>query len=254
MFKKYAILTVMKVCIKCQQEKEPSEFYRNQTAKDGLMVYCKKCTNTNLKKWQGKRRERTETVGRKADKTKSKLFAFWQSIPGILKQKEYFKLKDIKLTDEQESILPELLRAKNLKEVSKVLGVSYNTVLSYQKSSYVQKMTEYFDRWNNAMKFKRDVDYAFTNATIKNADAPRVKLWKQIYEGWVEETKSVQKFDEKNILEIQSKLREIATKKHELPKPIRAPDNIISVNDPAESNADGLGGSKEYCQDALQKR
>ena len=36
----------------------------------------------------------------------------------------------------------------------------------------------------------KDIDFHFTQMTIKESDAPRVKLWKQLYEGWVEKQKS----------------------------------------------------------------
>jgi hypothetical protein len=33
----------MKICTKCKEEKEYSEFYKNKKAKDGYRIYCKSC-------------------------------------------------------------------------------------------------------------------------------------------------------------------------------------------------------------------
>ena len=37
----------MKVCSKCKEEKEQTEFYKRKTSKDGLRTECKECVKTN---------------------------------------------------------------------------------------------------------------------------------------------------------------------------------------------------------------
>lgn len=39
----------MKKCIKCEEEKNLSEFFRNKSTKDGHTVYCKPCFNKNTR-------------------------------------------------------------------------------------------------------------------------------------------------------------------------------------------------------------
>jgi hypothetical protein len=54
-----------KVCAKCKEETELTNFYVDRTKKDGRKTYCKKCSNEQKKKWlqnnpgkSGRQRER----------------------------------------------------------------------------------------------------------------------------------------------------------------------------------------------------
>ena len=46
--------SAVKKCIKCKEEKEETEFYKDRARKDGLTRYCKVCQKVHLKKWQKK--------------------------------------------------------------------------------------------------------------------------------------------------------------------------------------------------------
>ena len=43
--------TGKKVCAKCEEETELTNFYVDRTKKDGRKTYCKQCSNTQKKKW-----------------------------------------------------------------------------------------------------------------------------------------------------------------------------------------------------------
>jgi hypothetical protein len=47
----------MKVCLKCNQTKEITEFYKNKQAKDGLRSDCKECHYVIRKQWHEKNKE-----------------------------------------------------------------------------------------------------------------------------------------------------------------------------------------------------
>ncbi len=144
---------------------------------------------------------------------RAKAFALWQSIPAILKDNKHIqKIKNTYLGPEEEELLPQLLEAKTLKDVSKVLDVSMDTIIYWRKHPMVKKMTEKFDLNCNALRFKNEVNYSFTQATIRNADAARVKLWKQLFEGWEEKTNIGHEINEEQVRDIQSKLREIGSR------------------------------------------
>ena len=48
----------MKICTKCKEEKNKSEFYNNKAMKDGLQSYCKKCNTENSTQWFINNREK----------------------------------------------------------------------------------------------------------------------------------------------------------------------------------------------------
>lgn len=48
----------MKICCKCEIEKEDSEFYKYKRNKDGLHSHCKKCIAETTTKWQTNNRSK----------------------------------------------------------------------------------------------------------------------------------------------------------------------------------------------------
>jgi hypothetical protein len=44
----------MKICIKCNKEKDNDQFYTDPNTRDGLYSYCKSCSNKKTKKWRNK--------------------------------------------------------------------------------------------------------------------------------------------------------------------------------------------------------
>jgi uncharacterized protein (DUF849 family) len=146
---------------------------------------------------------------------KAELYAFWLSVPGIMKQKKnaYFKelVKNSKFKDEE---IEKIINANTTTEIAEALDTSRMQLARWGKMDWVKKKVDYFNKFNNVMRFKKDIDYSFTQATIKSADAARVKLWKQLYEGWVEKSSNLHEFDEENIVGIQNQLKSLAENKN----------------------------------------
>ena len=57
----------MKTCSKCKQRKDPSEFHKKSTSKDGLQSSCRSC----MKKWQEENRDKTRAASQKWKKSNS---------------------------------------------------------------------------------------------------------------------------------------------------------------------------------------
>ena len=54
-----------KMCLKCEEAKPISEFYKDKKAKDGLHSYCKSCVKEYSKKWQKVNPERAKKANKK---------------------------------------------------------------------------------------------------------------------------------------------------------------------------------------------
>lgn len=52
----------MKRCIKCELEKELSEFHKNKASKDGRVNKCKSCANEEARLWRNKNTERNREI------------------------------------------------------------------------------------------------------------------------------------------------------------------------------------------------
>ena len=126
----------------------------------------------------------------------AKTYAFWLSIPFIVHKAvsvanddglplDPEKLKDIGIDPDDKDYI-KLAKIRTKTEFAKAFNVSRRQLYAWEKSEEVQKWVDEFNRANNILKFKKEVDFAFTRKVIKEADASRVKLWKQLYEGWVE--------------------------------------------------------------------
>jgi hypothetical protein len=213
-----------KKCRDCGEVKPIDDFYKKQEG--NRFNNCKECFKAQVKSAKKDRHNKTYDHRRimQHNRGKAKLLAFWQSIPAALKEKDYFqKVKNVKITNEEEDLLPRLLMAKNLSDIADILEVETATIRRWQKTNFVKRHTEKFDSWNNVMRFKKDIDYAFTQKTIIHGDAARVKLWKQLYEGWVEKSANINEYDENNVVSIQKKLRELASK---------GPEEIKKLSEP----------------------
>ena len=137
-------------------------------------------------------------------------FVFWYSIPTSLKSMTLTQLKDIGF-DTSNKVLKELIKIKSQTEFAKHFDVSIDTLTRWKRrKTFKKQYNKLCDQ--NILKFKKDIDYSFTEKTIRTGDAPRVKLWKQLYEGWIEK-KVVEQTGSLNVL-----LNEIAKKKEPLVK------------------------------------
>jgi hypothetical protein len=70
-----------------------------------------------------------------------------------------------------------------------MFNVCKGSLANWKKNTKVQEMIDEFNKQSNVLKFKKDIDFHFTQMAIKEADAARVKLWKQLYEGWTDTQK-----------------------------------------------------------------
>lgn len=119
----------------------------------------------------------------------AKLYALWKSIPFAFRQMSLEKLASLGC-DVDDDIFVKLISCKTKKKFAEVFNTGERTLLRWDNSDTVQKMTEEFNRQSNVLRFKKEIDFNFTQKTIKESDAARVKLWKQLFEGWVEKSKT----------------------------------------------------------------
>lgn len=243
-----------KICAECKQELPLEKFrvYSQFTKKDGSKTYSKLCRECYAEKRKGGTIKGNITKDRRA-----KLFAFWLSLPGIAKDVNYFK-RARKPLQEEDSLITKLVDCKTISEVGKLLDVDSVTLYRWKTSNDIKKLVRYFDHNNQALRFKNDVDYAFTRATIKHADAPRMKLWKQLYEGWEEKSSQTHTLDEANILSIQEKLKALAnntnTTAYEVINEVkRLPKKAGGDDEELGADFAGLGERQADLSDSLQE-
>ena len=123
----------------------------------------------------------------------AKLYALWQSIPHALhvmneKPAGIIRIKNMGFNLD-DGVFVKLLKIRTKTEFNKEFKVSMKQMKRWDDSEKIQEWIDDLSRQSNVMRFKKDVDFHFTQRTIKEGDAKRVKLWKQLYEGWRETQK-----------------------------------------------------------------
>jgi hypothetical protein len=109
-------------------------------------------------------------------------FVMWKSLPASLRKLDSIKLGELGFDVE----ILDLLKLKNHSEFCKQFGVCMDSLTDWQRlprfSGDVMTVI------NNTIvhTYKSAIDHNFTMKTLQEADASRVKLWKQLYEGWTE--------------------------------------------------------------------
>jgi len=121
-------------------------------------------------------------------KQEAMLYALWRSIPFVFHELPPAKLQAMGV-DIDDELFQKLLSCKTKTQFQQMFNVSKDSTTSWDYNKEVQKMIDEFNKKSNVLKYKKDIDFHFTQATIREADAARVKLWKQLYEGWVEKQK-----------------------------------------------------------------
>lgn len=142
----------------------------------------------------------------------SRLFALWLSMPFALRELPEAKLRSMGYDVEDDEFMS-LVKCKTRTEFSKLFGVHKKQLCEWQNSESVMKLVDEFNLNSNVLKFKKDIDYHFTNVTIREADAGRVKLWYQLFQGWQEKGQMTDPAMAEAIQEQTKVLQQLANRK-----------------------------------------
>jgi DNA-binding transcriptional regulator YiaG len=112
-------------------------------------------------------------------------YTLWRSIPAMLRiltaeeaKKMGYPVDDLTFA--------QLLKLRTKGEFADAFGVHRNTITNWEAEEGFQGRVDALSLNDNVMRFKKDVDFSFTQKVLRHGDQPRVKLWKQLYEGWSE--------------------------------------------------------------------
>lgn len=128
-------------------------------------------------------KEKSKKVQKPYKTREAEVYALWMSIPTTLKRlpKEQIRQMGFEVDDE---VFNQLLEIHTKTDFSKIFKVSAKQLTRWDDCEEVKENIRKFNLMGNVLRFKKDIDFHFTQKTIKEADAGRVKLWKELYEGW----------------------------------------------------------------------
>jgi len=113
------------------------------------------------------------------------IYALWRSMPLVFHDLPIAKLASMGC-DVNDETFQQLIQCKTKTQFKEMFHLGWETIVAWDRNKKVLKMIDDFNKESNVLRFKKDIDFHFTQATMREADAARVKLWKQLYEGWIE--------------------------------------------------------------------
>jgi len=115
------------------------------------------------------------------------LYLMWRGIPALLRTLDEKEMSRMGYNVD-DPIFMRLVRIKTRREFCEAFKIGINQPGRWEEDpEFVAKIHQVSVN-EHVMKFKKDVDFSFTQKTIRHGDAHRMKLWKQLFEGWTEKT------------------------------------------------------------------
>lgn len=114
-------------------------------------------------------------------------YLIWRSIPAMLSLLPESDQRKMGY-DIDDPLFKQLIGIKTKAEFCVALKVSTRMPSEWEKDPEFASTVRQLSLNNHVLRFQKDIDFSFTQKVLKQGDAPRMKLWKQLYEGWTEKT------------------------------------------------------------------
>jgi hypothetical protein len=143
------------------------------------------------------------------------IYILWYTLPRGVRRLQDATLEGLGF-DLEDPLFNELRQIRTRTQFAKRYNVTRTTMWSWEKrDDFIDKVKEFGNR-EILLQYKRDIDFAFTEKTKIEGDAARVKLWKQLFEGW--EEKSTVRSESKDMKVIADAFRKFAEEKDDQTK------------------------------------
>jgi len=128
-------------------------------------------------------------LGEKSAKDRE-LYLQWVSMPAMVRMLPLPELEKMGY-DVEDPVFLKMYSIKRKGEFCREFKISVNMPAKWEaEANFVEEVNSLSSR-SYIMKHRKDVDFSFTQKVIRHGDASRVKLWKQLNEGWSERTEAV---------------------------------------------------------------
>jgi hypothetical protein len=165
----------MKVCTKCHQEKDESQFHKDRTKKDGLHSWCNKCISIAGHIWRSKNREHIKKWGQQYAKTEKGKEVNKRAMDKYIKSGKCKQKQSIRIQNELEFKIKVNLRSyiyhiiKNNKKSDhtiNLLGCMFGEFIKHLESQFTEGMTwENYGRGKNKWNLDHIIPCDFFDLT-----------------------------------------------------------------------------------------
>ena len=124
----------------------------------------------------------------KRDERDKELYILWASLPSIVR-----KLKDTDLLSMgypiEDPMFKKVIESHSQNQFCLAFGINKNRPAIWRKRDpEIETRIADLAHKTNVLRFEKDINFAFSQKTLRNADAPRVKLYHQLFKGWTEKS------------------------------------------------------------------
>ena len=158
----------------------------------------KKKTTTRKKDTRKHTKKPTTRAGRnpnglkpsKKNEATYKIYVMWRVLPRVVHRMNEAQLDAIGM-DRADPITKKMIGCSSMTAFGKEFGIGREALYEWERSKQFAKDYRKSMMSFNYEKYAADVLFSFTQKTIKEADAPRFKLWAQFFMEWLEKQKIV---------------------------------------------------------------
>ena len=129
-------------------------------------------------------KKNTQKVSKPTKAKEAELYALWLSFPIFLRKTAPAFIKEMGFNIPEE--YQEIFEIKTKTQFESVYNITRKQLNTWEQCEWFTKKVAEFEKLTDVRHLKKDIDASFSRKVIKEADAPRVKLWHQLYAGYIE--------------------------------------------------------------------
>jgi len=115
------------------------------------------------------------SINRVNKKRETTIYALWRIMSLVFHELPAAKLTSMGC-DVDDEVFQKLITCKTKTQFKDMFHISWRTLVDWDANKEVQKMIDEFNEKSDVLRYKKDIDFHFTQAITREADAARVKL------------------------------------------------------------------------------
>lgn len=116
-------------------------------------------------------------------KREAELVALWLSMPFVMHQMPKEKVKAMGYDVEDDDFV-KVLMCKTRTELATALNVGRSQIHKWEGEQWMKDRVAELNKESNVLRFKKDIDYNFTQRTLRSGTGNDIKVWYELFTGF----------------------------------------------------------------------
>ena len=114
----------------------------------------------------------------------SELVALWLSVPLLLHGMDKKGLRGLGYDIDDNGGFAKIVSCKTRRELASALGINRQQITRWEETDWMKKKVEELNKQSNVLRFKKDIDYNFTQRTLLSGSGSDIKVWYELFCGY----------------------------------------------------------------------